>query len=446
MKAYNYKDSGIEWLGEIPSHWKADRIKDKTLSLVGGDWGNDPDSKDEGDPVIILRVADLDGINFSSSNLTIRKIKESSYESRKVTDKSLIIEKSGGGEKQLVGRVGNPSSIKTNAICSNFMANITFDNTVDINFMSYMFSCLYNAKLQFSFIQQTTGIQNLNVNYYLTRYIAIPPLSEQKVIVNYLDKAIDRVDRIIGIKQEQIESLDSYFTKELTKVITRGIGENKLQCTSCFWLPKIKDDWRLLPLKRLLKTKLKYGANEAAVDENVDDPRYIRITDFDRNGKLRKNTFRSLSPEVAAPYLLTEGDVLFARSGATVGKTFIFKDYDGLACFAGYLIKAECDKNKLLPDFLYYFTKSLSYSEWKDLIFTQATIQNIGADKYQYLNVPVPSVEEQNKIVEFIKILEEATNNAKSNINSQIETLQSYRKSLIHECVTGKKQVTDRIE
>ena len=312
MKAYNYKDSGIEWLGDIPSHWKADRIKDKTLSLVGGDWGSDPDSKDEGDPVIILRVADLDGINFSSSNLTIRKIKESSYESRKVTDKSLIIEKSGGGEKQLVGRVGNPSSIKRNAICSNFMANITFDNTVDISFMSYMFSCLYNAKLQFSFIQQTTGIQNLNVNYYLTRHIPIPPLSEQEAIVNFLDKAIARIDRIIGIKQEQIESLDSYFIKELTKVITRGIGENVLQDTSCFWLPKIKDGWRLLPLKRLLKTKLKYGANEAAVDENVSDPRYIRITDFDGSGKLRSNTFKSLPAEVADPYLLTEGDVLFA--------------------------------------------------------------------------------------------------------------------------------------
>ena len=214
------KDSGIEWLGEIPSHWKADRIKDKTLSLVGGDWGSDLDSKDEGDPVTILRVADLEGINFSSSNLTIRKIKKSSYESRKVTDKSLIIEKSGGGEKQLVGRVGDPRSIKANAICSNFMANITFDNTVDISFMSYMFSCLYNAKLQFSFIQQTTGIQNLNVNYYLTRHIPIPPLSEQKAIVDYLDTVLEKSLKLEEYIYSQIKTLQSYRKSLIHECVT----------------------------------------------------------------------------------------------------------------------------------------------------------------------------------------------------------------------------------
>ncbi len=436
MKAYTYKDSGIEWLGKIPSHWTYDKLF-RLCDNVGS--GGTPQSTNQsyydGD-IFWVQSGDLTDSYVYDTKKKINELAIQNSSAKVFPENTLLVAMYGA----TIGKVGI----------------MTFEGAINQACCALDFSSKINPKFSYYFMLNARdylitqayggGQQNISQETLKQLHLFYPPIQEQKAIVSFLDKATARMDRIISIKEEQINSLDSYFTKELTKVITRGVGENILQDTSCFWLPKIKDGWRLLPLKRLLKTKLKYGANEAAVDENVDDPRYIRITDFDRNGKLRSNTFKSLSHEVADPYLLTEGDVLFARSGATVGKTFIFKDYDGLACFAGYLIKAECDKNKLLPDFLYYFTKSLSYSEWKDLIFTQATIQNIGADKYQYLNVPVPSVEEQNKIVEFIKILEEATNNAKSNINSQIKTLQNYRKSLIHECVTGKKQVTDRVE
>ncbi|WP_201618278.1 restriction endonuclease subunit S [Psychrobacter urativorans] len=441
MKAYTYKDSGIEWIGKVPSHWKVDRLRD--LSSINTDALSSHTDKD-----FSLNYLDISNVN-SLGVIDRNKIEKISFEhapsrARRKVEKFDTVISSVRTNLQAVAFIDFDIE---NLICSTgfFVCRPKFTEILDEKYLYYFLLTDYSKDYFFS---HSVGVSYPAIDDYKFSSVnlPLPPLSEQETIVEFLDKAIARIDRIISIKEEQIYSLGNYFTKELTKVITRGIGENVLQDTSCFWLPKIKKGWKLLPLKRLLKTKLKYGANEPALDDNLNHPRYIRITDFDGNGKLRGNTFRSLSPEVAAPYLLTEGDVLFARSGATVGKTFIFKDYDGLACFAGYLIKAECDKNKLLPDFLYYFTKSLSYSEWKDLIFTQATIQNIGADKYQYLNVPVPSVEEQNKIVEFIKILEEATNNAKSNINSQIETLQSYRKSLIHECVTGKKQVTDRIE
>ena len=410
MKSYSYKDSGIEWLGAIPSHWKADRLRD--LSSINTDALSS--HTDENLSLDYLDISNVNSLGIVNLN-KIEKVsfKEAPSRARRKVEKFDIVISSVRTNLQAVAFIDFD---KDNLICSTgfFVCRPKFNHILHEKYLYYFLLTDYSKDYFFS---HSVGVSYPAIDDYKFSSVnlPLPPLSEQEAIVNFLDKAIARIDRIIGIKQEQIESLDSYFIKELTKVITRGIGENVLQDTSCFWLPKIKDGWRLLPLKRLLKTKLKYGANEAAVDENVSDPRYIRITDFDGSGKLRSNTFKSLPAEVADPYLLTEGDVLFARSGATVGKTFIFKDYDGLACFAGYLIKAECDKNKLLPEFLYYFTKSLSYSEWKNLVFTQATIQNIGADKYQYLNVPVPSVEEQNKIVEFIKTLEEATNNAKMN-------------------------------
>lgn len=168
------------------------------------------------------------------------------------------------------------------------------------------------------------------------------------------------------------------------------------------WIGKIPEHWKVTKLKRVLSESLKYGANESAELEDKDLPRYIRITDFGDNGKLKDTTFKSLPHEIADQFPLVEGDVLFARSGATVGKTFQFKNYTGEACYAGYLIKASPAKWLLDSDFLYFFTKSIAYDEWKNIIFTQATIQNIGADKYQYLPLTLPPFSEQQAIARYL--------------------------------------------
>jgi len=197
---YEYVNSHIEWIGEYPKHWKIDRIKDKIINVAGGDWGNDPDSDKNGENIVVLRVADLDEIYFNYDNLTIRKIKKSSFKSRKLSENCLIIEKSGGGEKQFVGRVGLAKNLDFPAICSNFMAKIDFNNTIDINFMNFVFLNLYNRNLNIPYVQQTTGIQNLNVTYYLTTKIAFPPIEEQRVISKYLETLLNEINEIKKIK------------------------------------------------------------------------------------------------------------------------------------------------------------------------------------------------------------------------------------------------------
>lgn len=200
MEKYKYNKSEHEWIGMYPAHWHIDRIKDKTKKVVGGDWGNEPDSNSDGKNAVVLRVADLDGIYFDYADLTIRKIKSSSLSNRKITENSLIIEKSGGGEKQLVGRVGYPKQIDFDAISSNFMAKIEFDNTVHIEFMNFVFYNLYKSNLNFPYVQQTTGIQNLNVGYYLTTKIAFPPREEQKIISDHLITIWNKIEKIKLIK------------------------------------------------------------------------------------------------------------------------------------------------------------------------------------------------------------------------------------------------------
>lgn len=269
-----------------------------------------------------------------------------------------------------------------------------------------------------------------------------PPIEVQNAIVEYLDKKNEAIEKFISNKERLIELLEERKKKVISIYISQWT-HTELKYSGVDWIGNIPKNWSVLNLKYLLKSKLKYGANEEAKDANPEEPRYIRITDFGYDGKLCDDTFRSLPLRKAKEYLLTEGDILFARSGATVGKTFQFKDYNGLACFAGYLIKASPNEKKILSDFLYLYTQSSLFEEWKNRIFDKATIENIGADKYAVLKVIVPPIFEQGRIIEVVAKEGSEIDLAISKAQREIEAIKEYQESLIASAVTGKINVTE---
>lgn len=206
---------------------------------------------------------------------------------------------------------------------------------------------------------------------------------------------------------------------------------------------QIPAHWDAKKLKYALASPLQYGANEAGDDFDDANPRYIRITDIAEDNTLKEEGKLSLRADLAKPYMLKDGDVLFARSGATVGKTFYYTSDCGPAAFAGYLIKANTDRKKLNPRFLFYTTLGVGYENWKNTVFTQATIQNIGADKYATLPVTLPPIEEQTVLIEYLdKVCADidATVSIKS---AQLEAMRKHKEALIYEYVTGKKRVKE---
>ncbi|MCC6311619.1 MAG: restriction endonuclease subunit S [Trueperaceae bacterium] len=105
---------------------------------------------------------------------------------------------------------------------------------------------------------------------------------------------------------------------------------------------------------------------------------------------------------MARDYMLEDGDVLFARSGATVGKTFMYREMLGPACFAGYLIRFRCDRTKVLPTFLSYFTQGSQYWNQISELMIQATIENVSADRYGNVVLPLPSIRQQRAIADYL--------------------------------------------
>lgn len=210
----------------------------------------------------------------------------------------------------------------------------------------------------------------------------------------------------------------------------------KYKSSGVEWLGDVPQGWEVRRLKNLVEEPLKYGANEAAELDDRTLPRFVRITDIGEDGRLRDETFKSLPTEVAEPYLLKEGDVLLARSGGTVGKSFIYKKAWGTACFAGYLIRARLRDSNCKPMWLYYFCQTDEY--WGYVVGSQiqATIQNVSAEKYANLFLPLPPREEQGEIASF---LDRQTSMIDALVGEQrrlIELLQEKRQAVISRAVT----------
>ena len=166
--------------------------------------------------------------------------------------------------------------------------------------------------------------------------------------------------------------------------------------TQEFAYPKVK-------LKTLLLSKPQYGANEPGIlRTQKEQARYIRITDIDENGLISNKELGATVESFDEKYILHENDIVFARSGATAGKTYIHKNLPYECIFAGYLIRFVVNPQIVLPDYVFIFTQLNIYKEWVNAIQRPSAQPNINAEEYQALEIPLPDLCKQNEIVEYI--------------------------------------------
>lgn len=272
--------------------------------------------------------------------------------------------------------------------------------------------------------------------------VILPNIDAQRRIADFLDEKCEQIDSLTADIQSQIDSLEEYKKSVITEAVTKGLNPDvEMKDSGIEWIGLIPQNWNISRLKYNLSCPMKYGASETGVDYSDKLPRYIRITDITADNRLKDDGKLSLTFEQAKGYILNEETVLFARSGGTVGKTFLYTPDYGLAAFAGYLISGVTDKSKMLSKWLWYFSLSNAYWEWVIQIFTQSTIQNIGADKYSNLPLTVPDINTQKEIIEHLDGKCAEVDAIISEKKEQLSTLKEYKKSLIYEYVTGKKEV-----
>ena len=160
--------------------------------------------------------------------------------------------------------------------------------------------------------------------------------------------------------------------------------------------------WPLATLKQLSMIGPQYGANLSAVAPNGRGVRYVRITDIDEFGQLRPDSYAEPNDGDISDYILADGDLLLARSGATVGKSYMHTDADGACVFAGYLIRFRPNRQLVLPKFLIYYTQTSGYWSWVNSKKRVAAQPNVNGAEYASLQIPLPPLREQHRIVELL--------------------------------------------
>lgn len=424
----------------VQSIWPLDRIKDHVDKIGSGitPIGGAASYLDAGIPLLRSQNVHFSGLRLDD----VAYIAEETHDEMKgskVRPRDVLLNITGAS----IGRCTFVPDDLGEANVNQHVCIIRSKGGLNHRFLNYCLSAPWGQDQIFSSFTGASR-QGLGQRDLGAIQVPLPPPQEQQRIAAYLDASCAAIDAAVVAKRRQLETLDALRRDAITQAITRGLDPNiRTKPSGQDWLGEIPAHWSAPCLKRLLREPLTYGLNEAAELEERDLPRYLRITDFDDHGNLREDTFRSLPREVAGGALLEPNDILFARSGATVGKTFMFRNYVGEACFAGYLIRARTLPWKLDPLFLYLFTKSTAYESWKNFIFTQATIQNISAVKYNYLAIPLPPIEEQRTISAYVEEKSAEFHSLFAAIEAQIATLTAYRQSLIHECVTGQRRITE---
>lgn len=426
MERYSeYKDSGVKWLGEIPSHWEPSRNKAifRETKAVVGKYSKNFTLLSLTKKGVIVRNLD-DGGKFPAEFDTYKIVEPGDF---------IFCFFDVDETPRAIGLSANKGMI-TGAY------TVLKQNTANSRYLYYYYLSIDNAKALkplYSGLRKTVPLTS-----FMSMQIFLPPKEEQDAIVRYLDTATSKIDKAIAMQQKMIDLLNERKQIIIQNAVTKGLDDKvEMKDSGVEWIGMIPKHWEISKLKYLIDAPLKYGANEASDLIDYSCPRYIRITDIDTNGKLKEETYRSLPMNKAEPYLLKKGDLLFARSGATVGKAFLFEE-DYAACYAGYLIKAHMDLQKVLPKFVYLYTQTFAYQRWKESIFIQATIQNISGERYANMQIPMPTLEEQNKIIDMLTPKMQRFDSAITNCQRQITLLQERKQIIINEVVTGKVKVS----
>jgi type I restriction enzyme M protein len=188
----------------------------------------------------------------------------------------------------------------------------------------------------------------------------------------------------------------------------------------------IKTRYEIVMLNEILVEPPQYGANERAIDGNPEtDVRYIRITDIDEFGNLRGTDWKT-AVNADEKYILKENDILLARSGATVGKSFVFRKDYGKAIFAGYLIRFKIDTDKANPLYVFYYTQCTRYSEWVKSIQRPSGQPNINSEEFKSFRIPLPSRNIQDKIAAMMDAADKAKREKETQAQELLNSMEPY--------------------
>jgi type I restriction enzyme S subunit len=436
MERYDsYKDSGVEWIGEIPSHWEIKKFKHFIKEI--GDGGTPSRSEEDnfGGDINWIVVSDIkEKITSTKETLTEKGFNSSSTKLWDIGDVIISL----GGTIGKVGILDVPSTTKQ-GICG-IKPNITTTNR-------YIFYLLQLNSQLFNDWSVGSTIFEFRPTRLRELHFQTPPFSEQQQIVSFLDTKTSLIDSLIEKTQQKIELLKEKRTSLINEVVTKGLNPNvEMKDSGVEWIGEIPSSWRSGKIKYFTETISKGTTPSTIGKETLDEGPviYIKVenikestVDFPPKCFIDKETDELLSRSK-----LIENDILVVITGSTTGKVVILpKEFTPSNTNQGIsFIRLKNKSNENVRYFWYWLISEKIQNQIK-VTYTQSTQPNLSMELMGNFYIPIPNEDEKTKIIEYLDEQTQKIDKTISIEEKRIELLKEYRQSLISEVVTGKRKV-----
>jgi type I restriction enzyme S subunit len=410
-----YKSTDV---GVIPEDWEVKELSEIVESDRPISYGIVQTGKYIDNGVKCIRVVDIiDGrINEDDLIKTSEKI-SNSYKKTILKENDLVI--------ALRGKIGELAVINKNLVGENLTRGVALIAAKSIYQSCFLYYYLSSSKNKSILEKNLNGsaLKEISIGILRKIPVVLPPLPEQKAIA-----------RILSDVDELIRECDSLLAKK--RDIKQGTMQQLL--TGKKRLPGFSGEWEEKKLGDCLIKNPDYGINAPAVPYSDNLPVYIRITDISEDGKFLPETKVSVNHPQSSKYLLENNDIVLARTGASVGKSYLYNQKDGELVFAGFLIRVKADCKLLDSRYLKGFLETQQYWNWVTVMSMRSGQPGINGNEYAQLKIPIPpTLPEQKAIAEIL-----------SDMDAEIEALEQKRdkykaikQGMMQELLTGKTRI-----
>lgn len=419
------KDSGVEWIGEIPKNSSLIPLKYLSSIIRGG----------SPRPIASFLTDEINGYNWI-------KIGDTKKDSKYITETKFKIKLSGLNSTRLVKKgsllltnsmsFGEPYILKIDGcIHDGWVSLFDFRNVVQ----EYLYYCLLSKVCRVQFERLTDGgvVQNLNIDKIASVKVVLFDLTEQKQIANFLDSKCSEIDATAEDIQKEIALLEDYKKSVIIEAVTKGLNPDaEMKDSGIDWIGEIPKDWKVDKIKYHLKRNEPKNPGNAIVLSVYRDYGVIPKDSRDDN--------HNVTSEDTSKYkYVKKGQLVINKMKAWQGSLAV-SDYDGIVSPA-YFIYDFIDE-EYNHKYFHYLVRSCYKEEFKRISGGIREGQwDLSPEGFSNTLVLLPSIEEQNEILDYILQKEMEIDAIIADKKRQLDILADYKKSLIYEYVTGKKEV-----
>lgn len=437
------KDSGVKWVGTIPANWEINKIK--YISTLKGRIGwqglTSDEYTDEGAYLITGTDFEKGSINWDTCvHVPMRRWEEA--RDIQIENGDLLITKDG-----TIGKVAIVKDMPGKASLNSGVLRIM---PIEGYSRRFLYWVIQSEEFWNWFNYKNAGnstIIHLYQGDFAEFVYAFPNYVEQESIADYLDMHCAKLDSIISDLEQQIETLQKYKKSLITEAVTKGLNKSvPMKDSGIEWIGKVPEPWDIKRIK-YISTLITKGATPddiSFIEDELHPIRFIKAENI-QNGKLHQEPefFITTADNVTLQRaILRDKDILFVIAGATIGKVAKMRT-ELMPCNLNQAVCLIRMKASQCPDYYNYVLQSNITSAVINLLTVQAAQPNLSMGNIANIKVPVPPLEDQIAIAEFLDGKCKQIDDTLAIKQSQLEMMRAHKTSLIFEYVTGKKRVKE---